>query len=973
MATSASPSVQLELRQEFAGKKLKGTAIDLANEANTGATQVPASHFLEYTYPTHDLLKAIEAVGPDQARPVVVMGERGLGKSHLMATLFHAVNDPDSTQAWLERWATTLNDARLSRIPLRRDMLVIGASMHNHRYKFLWDLLFDKHPHGAYIRGKWEAPGHEKTDVPSDLLMLEMLRNKPVMLLLDEYQTWFDGLTSTKQYPHRNWAFNFIQILSEIAKEHPDLLVLVVSVRTGETDAYQQIHRVNPVQIDFKAGGTPEKIQQDRRRMLLHRLFANRLQVSPTDIDDRIKVHVGEYFRLLGIPSTEQPRRRAEFIDAWPYAPHLLQLLEDQVLVATDAQETRDLIRILANLFKSGGSSTPILTAADFDLEDEGAGIGALLDSVANKHHTTLRERAMRNLTAVRDALSGHTSSAPVPTCLKPVLASLWLRSIAVDNLAGAEPATLHVDITRDKPVDDNLFAAELATIVENSFNIHQVGPRLVFLEEENPQAKLMAMARNDKLFTDGSDREYLAREIRYVLGSEEAIANKYRVIPLPQTWVMDMLGTSEKAWEKVPEGDRPQSWDSRIPILVLPEYPDQWEARLGKWLATMLQARRNTVRFLLPRPGLANVFFDRDLIILARAELKAGEWSRSQPEYKRLFKKYQDELRDQLNKRFDRFAILARWDFNEPSQCRFSVEMLNVQGKHIPEAIQKAMAEDLYEPEEFEALVAQAAQAGSSLGKLLSELQEPRPRGLPCIPWLGEVAMKESLLRLCARGKVAIDKRGLEMLQALPGESEAAAWTRLKPRLDVGGHQLNDVRLLEPSAVPAVGGGGALVAATTPQPGGITNPQPGGGGPADLTGGSSGSGTAWPSHALPGGGGTQPELGISTGGEGSQSGTNLSTGGGPQPGSAYSAGGGAQPGASIFGGGTRPRVNHAHEPTAPLNLIGRMEAWGITPATRVPQVSLSLSDLTGAQLKDLLKKLPDGLKVGISIDKEVD
>ena len=50
------------------------------------------------------------------------------------------------------------------------------------------------------------------------------------------------------------------------------------------------------------------------------------------------------------------------------------------MLVATEAQETRDMIRILANLFQSRGDKTPILTAADFRLDDDAAGIGALLE-----------------------------------------------------------------------------------------------------------------------------------------------------------------------------------------------------------------------------------------------------------------------------------------------------------------------------------------------------------------------------------------------------------------------------------------------------------------------------------------------------------------------------------------------------------------------------------------------------------------
>ena len=81
----------LKLRSEFQGRRLKGTAIELTNK--TGATQVSASDFLKITYPTSDLLKTIEAAGPDQGRPVTLNGERGQGKSHLMAALYHAFKD----------------------------------------------------------------------------------------------------------------------------------------------------------------------------------------------------------------------------------------------------------------------------------------------------------------------------------------------------------------------------------------------------------------------------------------------------------------------------------------------------------------------------------------------------------------------------------------------------------------------------------------------------------------------------------------------------------------------------------------------------------------------------------------------------------------------------------------------------------------------------------------------------------------
>ena len=64
----------LTLRKEFQGKRLKGTAIELINERNTGATKIRAAEFSEITYPSGDLLKSIEAIGPDQGQPLVLKG-----------------------------------------------------------------------------------------------------------------------------------------------------------------------------------------------------------------------------------------------------------------------------------------------------------------------------------------------------------------------------------------------------------------------------------------------------------------------------------------------------------------------------------------------------------------------------------------------------------------------------------------------------------------------------------------------------------------------------------------------------------------------------------------------------------------------------------------------------------------------------------------------------------------------------------
>lgn len=895
----------LSLRKEFQGKRLKGTAIELANEKNTGATQVPAAEFLEITYPSGDLLKAIEAIGPDQGRPLVLIGERGQGKSHLMAVLYHALKESKACGAWLKTWGERLDNKKISALPLRSGMHVVAESLHKQRFKFLWDLLFDQHPHGQFIRGKWDGLGDKKTDVPPESLILELLRKQPTAILLDEFQTWFDGLTNTKQYPWKVWAFNFIQVLSEIAKEHPELLVLVVSVRDGTTDAYQQIHRVNPSTVDFKGPNA----ERDRRRLLLHRLFENRLQVPAVDIEKLCVSHVAEYLRLHEVPPAEQERKRRDFTEMWPFAPHLMQLLEDQVLVATAAQETRDLIRILADLFKGRGEVSPVLTAADFRLDDDQSGIAALLDSVANQHHATLRDKALRNLSAVKDAVPAFASTVPH---LSEVIGSLWLRSLAVGNLAGAEPRTLHVDVTRAKTVDDNAFQVELATIVDNSFNIHQDGDRLVFREEENPQAKLMAYARNDRLFTDGSDFAQLQREIRYVIGGTEEVAKGFRIIVLPKEWLTS-------PWQGLDESEHPDRWDERLPIIVLPEEPDRLEERLGGWLRDQVPKRRNTIRFLLPKAGTTNAYLDRDLVVLARAILKAQEWRAQSPEYGKLQTKYQHELRAILKQRFDRFAVVRTWSFTDPKRSKFQIEKLDAQGSQVPEAIEESLRSDVFVPEDFEALVLDAAKNNDPVGKLLREFQEPRPNEEDCVPWLGETIMKEKVVRLCSRGRIAINLRGMEYLQTAPGEDEETAWKRMRGRLGTGKH-LDETYVLLPAAVPAAHG------VVTPPVGPVAPPVPPGG-----------------LFPPPGPGGE--------------------TGGGVPP---------VPPGGELFGGGVPAGViQHTSPATSPLNLIGKVESWGIGPATKIRGASIKFTGASGAQLQKLLRALPDGLAYELVVDKE--
>jgi len=92
----------LELRKEF--KDGPGKAMVELEQA----VATPVAEFLAITYPTTDLLRLLKAAGPDQSRPLVLLGDRGQGKSHLLATLYHALANSVAVQQWLAEWSPRL-------------------------------------------------------------------------------------------------------------------------------------------------------------------------------------------------------------------------------------------------------------------------------------------------------------------------------------------------------------------------------------------------------------------------------------------------------------------------------------------------------------------------------------------------------------------------------------------------------------------------------------------------------------------------------------------------------------------------------------------------------------------------------------------------------------------------------------------------------------------------------------------------
>lgn len=644
----------LKLRDEFLTAAMQETAVALHRADKTGALDIPSEDFFKITYPSIDLQKAFHELGKQkkEGRPIVLLGERGRGKSHLMAVMHHSLLDSEAAEKWANYWVHRGVGEQLKDLHFPRGYNLITIGLNEHEYKTLWEPLFtfERPDVGQRYKGHFEAL---QQNVPPKALIVEMLKEQPVALFLDELQGWYESTTNSESDSgpkYRAWAFSFLQILAEISIEFPQYLMLIASVLDTETDAFQQIRRSHPLVINFKSADA----RQDRQRLVLHRLFENRNQITDDQKITATTAYRQERFRLIFSQQDPggEPKNDQEVVDAWPFAPELLAVLEDQILASIQAQGLRDYLRILALIYRvSGNSELPLITPADFTVDEvKNAAVQELVDSVSPPEQRRFYEIALKNLKAVQEA------GILVPR-LSQIMGSLWMRSFSIALQTGTTEHQLHLDLTHDQKIDDNEFKDQLVQVVEHSFNIHsdKVGGelRFFFREDENPRSKMLASARNDANFEDGRDKKHIRNVLKFDL-SPSSISTDTQVIVLGPNW-------QQAPWLEVEEYEQPEKWEQPV-LLVLPNLPANLHSDLGKWLKDHVPVKRNTIRFLLPKPSLAPLYRDPDVYINARAALLAQEWKTRS--YQDAGRDFDRQLHKTLENRFERFAVLETWDW---------------------------------------------------------------------------------------------------------------------------------------------------------------------------------------------------------------------------------------------------------------------------------------------------------------------
>ena len=459
----------------------------LADKTPISDALANAEAFFALTYPTDDICQTLYALARRLSDPrgaqgtILLNGRYGLGKSHILLAAHHALTDPAVAKSWAERW-------KLEPLELGERVRVVTRSFIQRTTENLWQVLFE----AVDRQDALDAVG----TYPDGSQIEAVLDDKHTVLILDELERWFDALP--KQAKSRNR--NFLQALTEVANRSSKI-TLVTSVLGEEAEPAETLRRVKPLELAFGSA-------TDRQQVLLYRLFSNHQDRDANAVKEVVDAYV-DIYRRGGVEGLDTYRQR--MLETYPFTPEFLDILTKKVPNLGGFQNTRGSLRFLAKVVAATHETRPLVSSQDlpFRQSDVARDLGNL-DAQGGE--------------VVRRALGDNLDA--VPSDLKhrdELFSAILFYSIADPSRPGATEKELLLAIL-DPGENPNEVKDALRQLRHYAFNLHLENERYVFRTQENPHARIHAVARSPQV-TDDACRAIIVETLRDRWGAKDRTA----------------------------------------------------------------------------------------------------------------------------------------------------------------------------------------------------------------------------------------------------------------------------------------------------------------------------------------------------------------------------------------------------------------------------------------------------------------
>lgn len=334
-------------RSEILEGKFQGVIQSHKVDSEEARLESNAQEMFRVTYISSALKRALERVNEklihtSNQGAILLVGPYGAGKTHGLITLYHILREPKIAKSWLRNWKIDIA------LPPSTKTCVVSTRRYD--VDFLWEPIFSK-------LGKPDILSKIKRFPTVDQIE-EIVSDETCAIFIDEIENWYGSFDSEKQADLIERNETFLEHLFEVAND-PNKKLLVFLTFLEEKEGLKKIfNRTKPVRIDVS-------VAEDREKIVLHRLFEDSDKKDLDRIEQVIQGYIEKYSEPIRIENPYKYKQR--MTETYPFHPLLLETLTQVYEAATERQDIRGMMNVLADMVKDNYDKKDLLLICDLD------------------------------------------------------------------------------------------------------------------------------------------------------------------------------------------------------------------------------------------------------------------------------------------------------------------------------------------------------------------------------------------------------------------------------------------------------------------------------------------------------------------------------------------------------------------------------------------------------------------------------
>lgn len=334
-------------RQEILEGNFQGVIQSHKVDSKEQRLESNAQELFKITYISSALKRVLERVNEkithtSHQGAILLIGPYGAGKTHALITLYHLFKNPQQATNWLRKWSIN--------IPFPSSTKTCIISSRRYDADLLWEPIFSK-------LGREDILGKIKRFPTVDQIE-EVLGNETCAIFIDEIENWYGAFDTEKQADLIERNETFLEHLFEVAND-PNRNLFVFITFLEEKEGLKKIfNRTKPVRIDVSSTSEREKI-------VLHRLFEDPDKKNFDKIEEIVKSYIEKYTDPITIENPIKYKQR--MMETYPFHPLLLDTMTQVYEAATDRQDIRGMMGVLADMVKDNYNKKDLLLISDLD------------------------------------------------------------------------------------------------------------------------------------------------------------------------------------------------------------------------------------------------------------------------------------------------------------------------------------------------------------------------------------------------------------------------------------------------------------------------------------------------------------------------------------------------------------------------------------------------------------------------------